>query len=227
MLKRRKDLDDDAAYDEIPVSGSDARRLEAEPSTDSDPHARTRKTLALTAGPVLIAGGVFVALPVIGDAGASISYLNSARQSQSAKLDAMKDDDPGFVAFRADPVWSSPEWAAITRAQMVEDEVVADPYLARLESSPLTSWAAGYARSNHVIPMDTEPVFSWRTVRAPMTDAFAAGTGICASDDPAAALAAWAPESTEYLTGFAEIFKANAPVIVTAAARSICPSDLK
>lgn len=227
MLKRRKDLDDDAAYDEIPVSEPDARRLEAEPSTGSDPRARARKILALTAGPVLIAGGVFVALPVIGDAGASIVSLSNASQAQSAKLDAMKGDAPGFIAFRADPVWSSTEWAAITEAQLAEDEAVAGPYLARLESSPLTSWAAGFARSNRVIPMDTEPVFSWRTVRAPMTDAFAAGTGICASDDPAAAMAAWAPESTQYLTGFAEVFKASAPVIVAAAARSICPSDLK
>lgn len=208
-------------------SESDAGRLDSASPIASDPHARTRKILALTVGPVLIAGGVFVALPVIGDAGSSISSLNSSRHSQSAKLDAMKGDAPGFIAFRANPVWSSPEWAAITEAQLAEDEAVAGPYLARLESSPLTSWAAGFARSNRVIPMDTEPVFSWRTVRAPMTDAFAAGTAICASGSPAAALATWAPESTEYLTGFAEVFKANAPVIVAAAARSICPSDLK
>lgn len=208
--------------------GQEAVPPEAVPHAAADPHARIKTILALTVGPVLAGAMAFIGLPVIGVAGGALLSFDSVAYSQSTELDAMKGDSPGFVAFRADPVWSSPEWAAIAGAQLTEDEALEGPRLARLESSPLTSWAAGFARSYLVIPMDTEPVFTWRTVRAPMTDAFAAGADICAGNDPAAGLAGWAPDSgTGYLTGFADVWEENSPVIVEAAVRSICPADLK
>lgn len=177
---------------------------------------------------IVVAAVVLVGVPVIGDVGHSKSAKNRAAVDQREQLESMALDRPGFIAFRADPVWSSPEWSAIAEAQLAEDEAAtAGEYRLLLEYPWLSSWAAPMARSNWVIPMDTEPLFSWRTVRPPMIDAFEAGTSICSGDDPAAGLAAWTPEtSTGYQTGFADVWEENAPVIVEAAVRSICPADL-
>lgn len=170
---------------------------------------------------------VFVGLPVIGDVGHSKTAKDRAVASQRDQLESMTMDRPGFIAFRADPIWSSPEWAAITEAQLAEDEAATAVEYRSLNRTRLTSWAVPMARSNWVIPMDTEPVFSWRTVRKPMIDAFEAGTFICAGDDPATGLAAWTPETgAEYKTGFADVWERNAPAIVEAAVHSICPAAL-
>lgn len=170
---------------------------------------------------------VFVGLPVLGDVGHSKIAKDRAVASQRDQLESMTMDLPGFIAFRADPIWSSPEWAAITEAQLAEDEAATAVEYRSLNRTRLTSWAVPMAHSNWVIPMDTEPVFSWRTVRPPMVDAFEAGASICSGDDPAAGLAAWTPETDSvYITGFADVWRKNAPVIVEAAVRSICPAEL-
>lgn len=196
---------------------------------EHEDHVKSRWSAVAFTGVVaaVMSAIVFVGLPVIGDVGHSKTAKARAATSQRDQLESMAMDRPGFIAFRADPVWSSPEWAAITKAQLAEDEAATAVEYRSLERTRLTSWAVPMARSNWVIPMDTEPLFSWRTVRPPMVDAFEAGASICAGDDPAAGLAAWTPETnTVYMTGFADVWESNAPAIVEAAVHSICPAAL-
>lgn len=166
-------------------------------------------------------------------AASAASDTNKERTAATeAEFELRIKDDPGFKTFISDPVFNGPEWAAIVDAQAAKDSASFAPVIeglrADVEANTFPPFTAiemkpvDEAAEAWLAPMEKSAPLTAASLKTPLKEAFAEGINACSSESVDVYMATWADQLPDDGAAFTEVWKANAPVIIKAAANHIC-----
>lgn len=208
------------------------------------PQAYPRRSELTVKARILVAAGLAIAAFVVFNAvlalGATAVFahevrtiVGSAQENSSQIVERTENRHPGFSRFTADPVWDSPEWAALAAAKQADENALHTEVFAeqrgKIEEQPWPFRGINLGMINDMAPVPVDrsaPLDDATAADVHVLAAFNAGLQACSSGDITGYVAEWDPANatldTAPGTTTGEAWISVAPDLVRAAASSAC-----